>query len=129
MDYSRAAEEAEAETELDLSIDEQEIMLQSFAMDHPDVMPTEDDFTKKDFLLARDVVSFTGVIDKELNVEVLEEGAKVSRDVLATYKTLLYRTAVNGERVRIELRAYKQIALVLGIGCAVLLGIHWFGGK
>lgn len=124
-----AVESVEQAEETSVSIDATEIMLQSFAMDHPDVEPTEADFSRGDLIAAHDVVKYTEAVDSKLQIEVIEEGTFVSRDVLATYKTLLYRTLCNGERVQAELGRYKQVCLVLGIGLVVVAGVAFFGAK
>lgn len=131
MEAVNTAEESveQDEQQASLSIDATEIMLQSFAMDHPDVEPTEADFSRDELNAAHDVVKYTEAVDSKLQIEVLEEGTVVSRDVLATYKTLLYRTLCNGERVQLELARYKQVCIVLGIGFVVVAGIAFFGTK
>lgn len=107
-----------------LSIDETEIMLQGFAMDNPNATENDINFTRAEYAAAHDVVQYTSKIDEKLGVEVVEGGAIVSRDVLATYKTLMYKTLVNGQVVQDKLRKYQQIAAVLGVGFLIVVGLN-----
>lgn len=115
-------EDVEVEQEsMPYVIDEEELLLQSFCMDNPTVEPCGDDFTLRQFAAAREVLQFTDKIDKEFAVEILDDKKPVvSRDVLATYKMLLYRAIYDAKQKEAKLKLYRAAAVVLAVSLGVV---------
>lgn len=108
-------------------IGEEEVLVQSFQMDNPntpdDEIPVEQ-FNDDRFNIARATLNYTDHVDQQLGVVVLDDGAaRVSRDVLATYKTLIYRQAEDTART---VSMWRQIAIVSLVGAGAVLAGYWF---
>lgn len=103
-------------------IDEQEIMLQSFGIDNPNIDPNSTDFSCDHFRAAKETLKYTDAIDRKLNVEILDtDKVFVSRDVLAMYKTLVYRAGYTRNQLQVSLSIYKQLSFCFAVGLLITL--------
>lgn len=105
-------------------IDEQELMLQSFGIDNPNMDPISEDFSRDHFHAAKETLKYTDAIDRKLNVEILDTNRVfVSRDVLAMYKTLVYRAGYTSNQLQVSLSIYKQLSFCFALGLLVTLAV------
>lgn len=101
-------------------IDESELLFESFSIDDPDGQPTEETFTRDEFRAAHRVIVYTAQIDREFHITVVDDNkSTVSRDVLATYKTLLYRSEYQKHKL-------KQLLFISSTGLVGTVGFLWF---
>lgn len=101
-------------------IDESELLFESFSIDDPDGQPTEETFSRDQFRAAHRVIEFTAQIDREFHITVVDDNkSTVSRDVLATYKTLLYRAEFAKQQL-------KQLLVIGSVGLVAALGFILF---
>lgn len=108
------------------NIDEEELILTSFQIDNEQEI-TLDDVTREQFNDAHEVLRITDAVDKKLNLKVLDQTELVvSRDVLTTYKTLLYRSYGDYNAVNNQKAVWRSIAI--GLVVAIVALITFFMG-
>lgn len=109
-------------------INTEEMMIQNFEMDHPNEVIKENQFSSHQKTAAHDALVYSNLVDEALGVEITNDDsfhAHASRDVLATYKTLLYRSRYFRECAENELYRWKQIAFVSLGGVLTIIASHY----
>lgn len=113
----------EPQQEVEL-ISTEEVLIQDFVMEHPGATPGS--FSKEEYEAAHSALQFTNGIDRALGITLVDDGlANISRDVLATYKTLLYRARLESDEIAEQMLWYRKFAIICMLGFLSIVVGYW----